>query len=117
MTNENREENKKKLVYISGPYRSVPGLSTVVDNVWRARACAMKYWEKGYTVFCPHLNSAFMDGIIPDAEFLEADIVILRRCDIIVMMEGWGASIGAIKEHEEAEKSGIQIIYEGRKHL
>lgn len=100
------------LVYIAGPYRSET-LHGVVENIRRAEAVAIKYWKQGYAVICPHLNTALIDGVIPDKDILKGDLVILSRCDIVVMMKGWETSKGAIEEHHYAKSLGITIYYEG----
>ena len=97
-----------KLIYIAGPYRSDTEYGVKL-NIDRAEAVALKYWKAGYAVFCPHKNSAFMGGSCPDETWLEGGLAILRRCDIIVMMEGWKNSTGSIMEYNLACKLGLEI--------
>lgn len=100
-----------KLAFISGPYRS-DTISGVVQNIRNAEAVAIKYWKLGYAVFCPHKNTALFDGLAPDNVWLEGDLEILKRCDVIVMMKTWKESSGAIAEFEFAAKEGIEIIFD-----
>ena len=83
-----------RVAYIAGPYRAKNG-RTVIENIREAEAVAIKYWKKGYAVICPHLNTAFFDGLCPDQVWLNGDLEILRRCDTIVMMHGHRDSVGA----------------------
>jgi len=99
------------LVYIAGPYRAKT-IHETVENIRRAEAVAIKYWKEGYAVICPHLNTALLDGAIPDRKILKGDLVILSRCDIVVMMKGWEKSQGARAEHDYAQELGITIYYE-----
>jgi len=101
-----------KLVYIAGAYRGDGKLDTIYENIQTARKYAKKYWELGYAVICPHMNSALMDGVCDDKIFLDGDIEILKRCDIIVMLPNWEQSDGATKEVYEAWENGLEIIYE-----
>jgi len=101
-----------KVVYIAGPYRSSEGPNGILDNIYRARQVALKYWKLGYAVVCPHMNTAFMDGAEADQIWLDGDLEILSRCDTIIMMPNWIKSEGAIREHSEACKLGLKIIYE-----
>jgi hypothetical protein len=100
-----------KLAYIAGAYRA-PTPHEIKQNIRMAEAVAIKYLQKGYAVICPHKNTALLDGVIPDEEFLKMYLAILFRCDVCVMMDGWKKSEGARKEHEFASQNGIWIIYD-----
>jgi len=101
-----------KLAYISGPYRG-SSERMVFQNIMAAREVAMKYWARGYAVFCPHTNSMFMGGVISDKDFLAADLFFLEMCDTVVMLHNWKSSSGAVAEQLYAEARGKHIIYEG----
>ena len=101
-----------KVVYISGSYRS-KSVNGIYENIQKARGEAIKYWRTGkYAVICPHMNTAFMDGARKDHIWLDGDLELLRHSDIIVMLKGWEKSEGAIMEHAEAQKLGLEIIYQ-----
>lgn len=100
-----------KLAFISGPYRG-PTESDVVRNIRHAEKYAIQYWLKGFAVICPHKNTALLGGLAPEKVWLEGDMEILRRCDLIVMIPGWENSEGAKAEHEAAVSMGMDIIYE-----
>lgn len=94
-------KRSETIVYVAGPYRA-ENIAGIHYNINRARMVAMELWELGFTVFCPHLNSQFMDGIIPDDEWLKRDLVLLRRCDVITLTPQWDFSEGASGERQEA---------------
>jgi hypothetical protein len=100
-----------KIAYIAGAYRSET-ISGTVKNIRAAEYVAIKYWKKGYAVICPHKNTALFDGLMPDKTWLDGDIEILKRCDVIVMMQGWEDSTGSKAEHFFALRNGIEIIYD-----
>ena len=100
----------KPLVYLAGPVRG-DRINIVYENIQRAREWACFLWEVGFAVFCPHLNTAFMDGIVEDEVFLEGDLNILSRCDTIFVLPGWEDSQGTIGEIGEALKMGIPIYF------
>lgn len=97
-----------KVAYIAGPYRAET-ISGVRENIEAARWVAEEYWRRGFAVVCPHLNSAFMDGVVPDAAFIEGDLCIIGRCDLVVMAPGWQDSAGARREREVAEALRIPV--------
>jgi len=100
-----------KVAYISGPYRAESERG-VVENIRAAEAVALKYWKLRYVVICPHMNTALLGGSLPDRVWLEGDFELVRRSDVIVMMNTWRTSRGAIAELALAESLGKEIVYE-----
>ncbi|MDD4980273.1 MAG: DUF4406 domain-containing protein [Candidatus Omnitrophica bacterium] len=101
--------NKRRvIVYISGPYRG-----DIEENICKARQMSIEIWKAGYTVICPHLNTFHFekDCTLPEKDYIMGDIEILRRVDIVFMLENWQKSEGANIEHEEAFRQGIPIVY------
>jgi len=101
-----------KVVFISGRYSS-KRLIGKIRNILRARRWAKCYWELGYAVICPHMNSALMEmrGGAPDEVFLRGDREMLRKCDEIIMIPGWEKSLGAAAERALAKELGIPVMY------
>lgn len=98
-----------KVAYIAGPYRGRT-IHDTVENIRRAEKVAIKYWQKGYAVICPHKNTALFDGLCVENVWLKGDIEIMKRCDVIVMMKNWKDSEGARKEYEIAVSLEKKII-------
>ncbi len=98
----------KVLVFLSGKYSG-----DIDENIQTARNAAIKLWEKGYAVFCPHLNTAHfeIDCMCEYNDYLNGDLEILKRCDEIHMLPGWEKSTGAKIEHDFALKNDIVIKY------
>ena len=103
-----------QVVYICGAYRN-KAVNGIHENIEKARKVAVQYWKAGYTVICPPMNSAMMDGICDDNVFLEGYLELLRRSDIVVMLLGWEKSEGARREHIEAQAYNKTIYYVGKK--
>ena len=98
-----------KIAYVAGPYRG-PTHHAVATNIAAARSVATHLWSLGYAVICPHLNSAFMSGVAPEETFLEGGLEMIRRCDMLVLVEGWQASEGTAREIEVAREHGIPVF-------
>ena len=98
-----------KLVYVAGPYRGRTH-NDIAVNIAAAREVAAHLWSLGYAVICPHLNSAFMSGAAPEEVFLEGGLSILRRCDLVVLVDQWQASQGTAREIEVARECGLPIF-------
>jgi hypothetical protein len=98
-----------QLVYVAGPYTG-PDANSIHDNIEKARRIAVTLWKEGYAVICPHLNSAHMDGVVSWEQFMEADLLILSKCDAIALVPGWEKSKGACMEFQKAQELGLRII-------
>jgi len=91
-----------KVAYVAGPYRAETEYE-LVSNIRVAEKAAVALWQMGYAVICPHMNSAHMGGVCQDKVFLRGDLEILRRCDLIVLVDGWESSAGARDEYIQAD--------------
>jgi hypothetical protein len=100
-----------KLIYVAGPYRAT-SKAGVTRNINHAKNEAKKLWVAGWSVICPHMNTAHLDGVVPEDAFLAGDIEILKRCDAIWMLLGWDKSLGARVEMELAKQIGLEVYYE-----
>jgi hypothetical protein len=92
-----------KLVYIAGPYRAATPWD-VEQNVRRAEAIGLEIARLGGMPVVPHSMCRFYDKQVTDDFWGEGTLKLMRRCDIVVMVPGWGASTGARGEWEEAAR-------------
>ena len=106
--------DRMKLVYVAGPYRADTD-DEVYENIQRARQRAKRHWQKGHAVFCPHLNTAFFSGVVPEEQFVKAGLLFLSKCDIVALPPNWELSRGTIEEVALAEELGLSFITEGTK--
>ena len=97
------------LVYIAGPFRGVDSW-TVAQNVRRAEELALSAWRAGFAAICPHANTANFDGTLPHEAWLEGDLVILKRCDAVLVTPDWKLSVGARAEVDVAKAFNIPIF-------
>ena len=98
-----------KLAYVAGKYRGRTH-NEIAENIHEARFVATRLWELGYAVICPHTNSGFMSGAAPEEVFLEGGLEMLRRCDLLVLVDEWAASEGTAIEIEEAKRIGLPVF-------
>ena len=101
-----------KVVYICGPFRAENAWE-VEQNIRRAEETALAAWRTGDAVICPHTNTRFFDGAAPDNIWLDGDMEILRRCDRVILVDGWMTSQGSLAEVEEAHRHGIPVFFQG----
>ena len=103
-----------KLAYVAGPYRGksknkLINKLQVIRNIMAARKVAKALWREGYAVICPHSNTALFDGVVNDQAFLDGDIEMLKRCELIVMIPGWRSSSGSVDEFKFAMANGMEV--------
>jgi len=97
------------LLYIAAPYRA----KTIVQlqqNIHEAKLLAQYYWTEGYSVICPHLNTANFDGLLRDKVFLSGTMLMLSKCDSIAMHPFWERSSGCVAEFDYARNHNLEIL-------
>jgi hypothetical protein len=99
-----------RLVFIAGPYRADTEWQ-ITSNVRRAEAAALEVWNLGAAVICPHKNTERFGGAAPDEVWLKGGQEMVRRCDAVYAISGWGESRGAKAEVGLARQSGIPVLF------
>jgi hypothetical protein len=107
----------QKVAYIAGPYSAKTRWGRII-NIYRAAKVALKYWELGYAVVCPQMNTALYGDVwfrktkCNYETWLAGDMEILSRCDVVVFMRRWVQSPGALREWDFAVAIGKEIVYD-----
>ncbi len=102
---------RKVILYIYGPYSG-----DINRNIDEARKTAIRAWEAGFTVICPHLNTAQFetDCKIGYEDYVSGDLEILRRCDALLASTTDRSrmiqSAGAMQEEGLAKADGIPVF-------
>ena len=100
-----------KIVFIAGPYRGVDAWE-VAENIRRAERVGFVVASvAGVMPLIPHANTAHFDGTMTDEFWLAGTQELLRRCDAIVMVDGWQSSSGSIAELAQARADGMAVFF------
>ena len=99
-----------KVVYVAGKYRDTRGEWYVMQNIRKAECVAINIWKFGGVAICPHMNTRFFGGTLPDEVWLNGDLELIRRSDALFLMRNAVDSSGAQKEAEFAKMLGIPIL-------
>lgn len=106
-----KEQRSRTIVYVSGKY-TADTYDGRQKNIEIARDFTIKLWKKGYSVICPHLNTANLDEEGIDwTTFINGDLEQVRRSDIMFMLPNWKESKGAKIERDEALDCGKRVVY------
>ena len=97
------------VVYIAGPFRGKSHWD-VEQNIRRAEGLALEAWRAGFAVICPHTNTRFFDGAADDKVWLEGDLEILVRCDVVLLTDDWERSSGARAEVAHAREWNVPVF-------
>jgi hypothetical protein len=102
--------NWTKLVYVAGPFRG-PTNYDIQRNCDNAEDLALCVWKTGGIAICPHLNTRHFQGQLKDQIWLEADLLIVKRCDALITVPGWKQSAGTRHEMELAKEWHIPVFH------
>ena len=97
-----------RVVYIAGKFRGATPWQ-VQQNVCAAEEAALAVWRMGLFALCPHKNTEHFDKELADV-FIEGTKEMLRRCDAVLLVPGWTASVGALGELTEARRLGLPVF-------
>jgi len=96
------------IIYVVGKYSG-----DTEKNIAEARRWAIKLWEAGHAVICPHLNTAHMEKDCKASyeDYLNGDMKIISRCDAVFMLPNWEDSKGASQEYDYADRHKIPVLF------
>lgn len=101
-----------KLIYVAGPY-SANSHFHVKKHIDAAEDVAVELWRSGFSVICPHKNTAFLDGGVSSEMIISGDLEQIKRCDAVVFICGYATSKGTLRELKFALDNNIPIFYWG----
>jgi len=106
-------DKRKVIVYVSGAYYGKDNGKSINSNIRLAREAAIELWERGYTVICLHLNTQNFekDCKLTYDDYLIGDCEIIKRCDVVFMLDNWEESNGASIERQTALENNIPVFY------
>jgi hypothetical protein len=113
---------RPQVVYLAGPYRpwvDEEGVRHgIAENVRVAGRLGVQIWQRGYVALVPH-TLTYLDparqrqdggvgGVDPQV-FMDGELELVRRSDILVLMPNWHYSQGARVERTYALELGMPV--------
>jgi hypothetical protein len=97
------------ILYLAGRLRG--NWLRVILNRRKARQYAKLFWEAGFIVYSPHLNSGWLNHPKYDKFVMDANLRILKICDVVFVMPEWEKSIGTRREIATALQNNIRLYF------
>lgn len=93
-----------KTVFVGGKYIG-KNYMEIDRNIRAAEEAAIKLWNAGFGVFCPHLNTAHFEikAHANEQQYKLFDLLMLERCNILYLLPDWEDSSGARDEQGYAD--------------
>ncbi len=97
------------LVYIAGPFRAKTKWKNQ-QNIRNAENTGMEIANLQCTPIIPHAMYGNFDGEFTDNFWLNAAINLMKRCNCVVLCEGWEHSEGTLAEIEVARQHNLPVF-------
>lgn len=95
-------------IYISGPITGIDKDKCEAVFTLAAGQLALK----GYEPVSPWHLSRLLPPSFTYEDYMEIDMVLLKKCDAILMLPGWENSRGATKELTYAKKNDMKVFFD-----
>ena len=100
-----------KVIYIIGKYTDETE-GQKIENIIKAREKGEEYAKKGYAIICPHTNFKGHKEVIGYEKVMKECFELIKRADIVYVLNNYMASKGSKREIRLAKKLGKKILYE-----
>jgi hypothetical protein len=97
-------------IYVAGPYRAATAWE-IEQNVRRAEEDGLEVAKLGAAPLVPHAICRFFHGQVSEEFWSQATMALMRRCDAILLVEGWVNSEGTREEKATADREGIPVFF------
>ena len=99
-----------RVIYVAGPFTGKTAWD-IEQNVRAAEDVGLCVANAGAVPLIPHANTRYFHGQQTPEFWYDATLELLKRCDGIIMVDGWESSKGSVMEHTYAKQHGIPIFY------
>ena len=99
----------RRVIFVSGPFRA-ESQAQMAAHTMTAQAAALRLAQLGWAVYCPHTNIGHAFGQLDEADAEAINDAFLAKSDAILLLPGWGQSIGARRELEQAKARSLIVF-------
>lgn len=94
------------LIYVAGPFRGANSWE-MECNIRMAERVSLAVWAAGAVAICPHTNTRFFQGRLPDQTFIDGTLAMMLGCDGMLVLPEWERSSGTCGEILVARAVGM----------
>lgn len=107
-----KQQPQVGILFIAGAYTG-SDFNEIEKNIRLSESYSIELWNRGYKVFCPHLNTAHFEvkAKADEKTYKEFDMTMLKCCDAVFALPNWKESEGAKAEIDEAQRLGKPVFY------
>lgn len=99
---------RARMAFVSGPFRH-DNPAQMAAHVLTAQAAGLALAKRGWCPYVPHAAIGFAYGQIDETTADAINDAFLTCADAIVLLPGWGQSVGARRELDLARKWGLMV--------
>ena len=99
----------KPLIYIAGPI-SATTVYQMEQNIRRAEDEYLWLIANGFAAVCVHSTARFIHGVMDERIFVDADLVLLERCDAVRVLTPYHQSAGTLRELAHAALNALPVF-------
>jgi hypothetical protein len=97
-------------VYVAGPFRAGHSLGMEL-NIRRAEIVSHAVFACGACAVCPHTQTRFFQGSLPDQTWIDATLAMMLGCGAVLVLPGWRESAGTRGEVAAARSLGMPVEF------
>ena len=105
-----KNTHRTPMVYVCGPHRSITP-EGVDLNIRAAETVSRKIFQAGAFSVCPHVITRGHEEAQGEEFWLRSTLDLLRKCDAIVILDGWEISEGCVREVQVARDLKIPLYW------
>jgi hypothetical protein len=99
-----------KLIYVAGPFRGETAWD-IEQNTRRVEELGLKIAHLGHMPLMPHCNTRFFHGQCDDQFWIDGTLLLLSKCDAMLVAPGWEESSGTKGEISYCQKHDLPYFY------
>lgn len=106
-----RRRCNMNVIYICGPFTACTPWE-IECNVRRAETLGLEVAKLGAMPLIPHANTRYFHGHMTPEFWYEGTLELLKRCDALIVLNGWKSSRGARGEVDYAIEHSMPVFHE-----